>query len=333
VRWQILSHFSGDPGASYKGPPLPGWAPGKLIAIGDLEVGVKEYPWRAFLHPFTAAEFEKDLADGAEYLDMPTARWHWKDDSPPFLFRVLPMTWGTLGHLGLDFWRGVQGAPRNTSFFTDSNSLTVPGPDGARPTVRFQMLREGVQDMEIRLTMVRAARDLPEDRRKAVHEVLDEFTRRATWGTPYLSQCELSYDWRSYAAGVQEAAAELAGVKAVARWSAPPEDGGPPADAAAARPAASGPKGTRPDGGSVAGAAASGKEPADRRAVLARLVAAVKAGARPSFRLSSTRATMTVTSAKPDGALKLSARGTEMTYDFSRLTDGDVKALAEALGN
>ena len=69
----------------------------------------------------------------------------------------------------------------------------------------------------------------------------------------------------------------------------------------------------------------------DRAAVLTRLVAAVKAGARPSFRLSSMRATMTVTSARPDGTLRLASRGMEMTYDFSRLTDEDVKALADAL--
>jgi hypothetical protein len=72
---------------------------------------------------------------------------------------------------------------------------------------------------------------------------------------------------------------------------------------------------------------------ADRKAVLARLVAAVKAGARPGFRLSSMRATMTVTSARPDGRLTLSSRGMEVTCDFSRLTDEDVKALAETLAD
>jgi hypothetical protein len=69
----------------------------------------------------------------------------------------------------------------------------------------------------------------------------------------------------------------------------------------------------------------------DRAAVLTRLVAAVKAGARPSFRLSSMRATMTVNSARPDGRLTLASRGMEVTCDFSRLTDEDVKALAQAL--
>jgi len=210
VRWHILSHFSGDPGPKN----------GRQLATGNLEVGAKGYPWRHFITALNAAKLEELLAD--EYLDLPTARWHWKDDSPPLLFRTLPMTWGTIGHLGLDFWPGVKGAPRNTSFFTESNAMTVSGPDGAMPTVRFQMLREGVQDMEIRWMQIRAARKLPPERKQAVHALLDEFPRRAFWGTPYLSQCELSYDWRTYAAEVQQAAAELQGVKPEAKWDAPP---------------------------------------------------------------------------------------------------------------
>jgi hypothetical protein len=210
MRWHILSHFSGDPGPT----------DGKQMATGGLEVGVKGYPWRSHISAFDVARLEKIMDD--RYLDLPTARWHWKDDSPPLLFRTLPMIWGTLGHLGLDFWPGVKGAPRNTSFFTDSSTLTVPGPDGAAPTVRFQMLREGVQDMEMRWQTIRGARELPPERRQAVHDLLNEFPRRARWGTPFLSQCELSYDWRSYVARVQEAAAELAGAKSDARWEAPP---------------------------------------------------------------------------------------------------------------
>ena len=199
MRWHVLSHFSGDPASK----------DGIQMATGGLEIGAKGYPWRSPLDPFNAARLEPVLND--QYLDLPAARWHWKDDSPPLLFRTLPMVWGTIGQLGLDFWPGVKAAPRNTSFFTDSNSMTVPGPDGAVPTVRFQMLREGVQDMELRWQIIRAARALPAERRQAVHAVLDEFPQRARWGTPYLSQCELSYDWRNYVAEVQRIAGELAG--------------------------------------------------------------------------------------------------------------------------
>jgi len=199
MRWHVLSHFSGDP------------APrdGKQFATGGLEIGVKGHPWRAYLDAFNVARLEKILDD--QYLDLPAARWLWQDDSPPLLFRTLPMIWGTIGQIGLDFWPEAKGAPRNASYFTSSNSVTVPGPDGAVPTIRFQMLREGVQDMEIRWQIIRAARALPAERRQAVHAVLDEFPQRVKWGTPYLSQCELSYGWPAYVAQVQQLAAELAG--------------------------------------------------------------------------------------------------------------------------
>jgi hypothetical protein len=37
-----------------------------------------------------------------------------------------------------------------------------------------------------------------------------------------LGQFELQYDWRAYAARVQQAAAELAGQPTQARWETPP---------------------------------------------------------------------------------------------------------------
>jgi hypothetical protein len=199
MRWHVLSHFSGDPAPK----------DGKQFATGGLAIGVKGYPWRSEVDAFNVARLEPVLND--QYLDLPAARWLWKDDSPPLLFRTLPMIWGTIGQIGLDFWPSVKDAPRNSSYFTSSNSVTVPGPDGAVPTIRFQMLREGVQDMELRWQIIRAARALPPERRQAVHAVLDEFPQRVKWGTPYLSQCELSYGWPAYVAQVHQLAAELAG--------------------------------------------------------------------------------------------------------------------------
>jgi hypothetical protein len=162
------------------------------------------------------------MPGAAQFLDMPTARWHWQDDSAPLVFRTLPMLWGALGHIGLDFWTHVRGVPRNTSFFTSSCALTVPGPNGAEPTVRFQMLREGVQDMEVRLMIVRGYLKLPEEQRKPYRELLDEFARRLAWSSGYLTQYELGYGWRAYVAQVQAAAAELAGAKSQAQWDRPP---------------------------------------------------------------------------------------------------------------
>ena len=223
VRWNILSHFSGDPCSFFNKDKESKelLKAGKLIAVGGHEVGVKEHPWNSFCRPFTAAQLEQELLNNAEYLDLGCARWHWQDYSPPHMFATLPMMWGNFGRVGLDFWVGRDG-PRNASYFTASTSMTVPGPDGALPTVRFQMFREGMQNMELRLMIARACQKLPEARKKPYHDLLDEFPRRVNWASAYLSQHELSYDWLAYVAEVQEAMAALAGVKSDARWSQPP---------------------------------------------------------------------------------------------------------------
>jgi hypothetical protein len=156
---------------------------------------------------------------------MPTARWHHQEYSPPLLFRTLPMLWGTVGRIGLDFWMARQeDMPRATSFIgSHINSLTVPGPDGAVPTVRFQMFREGVQDVEVRTGIARAYLALPEDRREPYRALLDEFARRVGQCGGALPQQELNQDWPGYVARVHLAAAALAGSEGDARWDRPPQ--------------------------------------------------------------------------------------------------------------
>jgi hypothetical protein len=216
MRWRILSHFSGDP------------APrgGKMIATGKLEVGLKEHPWldSGLARARTAAELEKAVTDTSEFIDLPTQRWMWTDNSAPVVFRTTPMLSGVLGQVGIDFWpeaikRGK--LPKNSSFFTGSDAMTVPGPNGAEPTVRFQMMREGVQDTELRYMIARAYLKLPEADRKPYQDLLNEFARRVAWSAGYLTQVELGYGWRAYAAKTQAAAAELAGVKSAAKWETP----------------------------------------------------------------------------------------------------------------
>jgi hypothetical protein len=63
---------------------------------------------------------------------------------------------------------------------------------------------------------------MPEERRRAYRDLLDEFPRRLYWSGDYLSQHELGWDWRAYAAKVQAAAAELAGAGTGATWQGPP---------------------------------------------------------------------------------------------------------------
>ncbi|MGC9454326.1 MAG: glycoside hydrolase domain-containing protein [Phycisphaerae bacterium] len=224
ARWDLLSHFSADPGSHfYKGDEEAGDAleAGKLIAVGGLEIGIKRWPQTG---PVLDAEgLEQRLQRPLEYLQVPTGRWHHQPWSPPLLFRTLPQLSGKLGHVGLDFWMPKHHGPSNRTFFSHVNELTAPGPDGAVPTVRFRMLREGVQDFELRMVIVRGYMDLDEEQRKPYRDLLDELPRRVNWSRRYLSQHELSYDFPAYIARLQQAAAELAGVESDATWDNPPE--------------------------------------------------------------------------------------------------------------
>jgi hypothetical protein len=213
ARWNLLSHFSGDPSPK----------DGRLIAGGNLEIGLKEWPWRICGGALPVSGWEESVLHPQDFLDMPTARWHHQEFSPPITFRTLPLLWGSLSWLGLDFWLpGKGGGPGNTSFFVHVNALTAPGPDGAVPTVRFQMLREAAQDVDVRMAMIRAYLKLPEAERQPYRALLDEFPRRVALGAGGPSNCELSYDWLGYVARLYLAAGELAGVKTDARWDQPP---------------------------------------------------------------------------------------------------------------
>jgi hypothetical protein len=224
ARWNLLSHFSGDPGSHhYHGAMLDQFKAGRLIATGGLETGLKEHPYpNAICRAFTATEFEQEMAQPREYVVLPTFRWHWQDYSPPLVFRTAPLLWCRLGRIGIDFWTDDRDLATNSSYFTQISAVTAPGPDGAVPTVRLQMLREGMQDAELRLAIIRAYGKLPEEQRAPYRAMLDEFGRRINGYDGYLSQHELGYDWPGYVAHVQEAAAELEGVKAAARWDNPP---------------------------------------------------------------------------------------------------------------
>jgi hypothetical protein len=206
ARWDLLSHFSGDPPAQ----------DGRLIATGGLEIGVKRFPWLRHNGVLAAADLERQLNESLEFVQLPTARWHHQPYSPPLVFRTIPMMWGRWGHLGLDFWMPRGQGPSVHSFFSHMVALAAPGPDGAAPTVQFQMLREGVQDFEIRMSIVRGYLRLPEDKREPYRQLLDELGQRIGSGA-YLSQHELAYDWPAYVARVQLAAAELAAQSGSAR--------------------------------------------------------------------------------------------------------------------
>ncbi len=223
ARWDILSHFSGDPGSHhYDGNDYTReqLEKGRLIALGDLEVGVKRWPHTG--SGLGADGIEEMLESPLEYLKVPTIRWRHQRWSPPHLFRTIPQLTGRFGHMGLDFWMPSDEGPSTRTFFSHINALTAPGPDGAEPTLRLRMLREGVQDMELRMAIVRMYMDLPEDERQPYRDLLDDLPDYINWSRAYMSQHELSYDYQDYIARIQQAAAELAGVESDAEWDQPP---------------------------------------------------------------------------------------------------------------
>ncbi|MCC5828191.1 MAG: hypothetical protein JJU36_01975 [Phycisphaeraceae bacterium] len=215
ARWDLLSHYSGE---------TPGRLDdGRYIATGALEMGVRRYPWMALNNVFEAERLERLLERSEQTIELPTARWMHQPYSPPFLFRMLPQFWGHLGHMGIDFWRPGGEGPSNTSFFAHINALTAPGPDGAVPTIQFQMLREGIQDFELRMAIVQAVAGIDDlEKKNRYHRLVDELRHRISWSHAYLSMHELGYDYPTYAARIQRAAAELNGESSDARWSQPP---------------------------------------------------------------------------------------------------------------
>jgi hypothetical protein len=144
------------------------------------------------------------------------------------------------GRVGLDYWP-VDGRPLigrherwETLYRDNPRAIAVAGPDGALPTVRYQMLREGVQEAEARIVIAGAlAREdaeetLGADLAKRCRDLLDQ--RRAArggfgparGGAPRpaardLPEAQVSCDWLGLTAGLYAAAGEVAAAKSRAK--------------------------------------------------------------------------------------------------------------------
>jgi glycosyl hydrolase family 123 len=132
------------------------------------------------------------------------------------------------GRLSGDFWRVKGGQGRDGAIsarYPDSskgqlqiraNPYLWPGPDGARSTVRLEMLREGLIDCEARITVEVALLDktmrakLGEEKAKEFQALLDRktnWTRRAGGAIGALQY--VNSDWRGLRAKIFAAAAEV----------------------------------------------------------------------------------------------------------------------------
>lgn len=229
ARWDIYSHFSGDPGSMFydrkRGPEdqtLKALKAGKFIAVGNLEVGLKEVH---SYHVFSASQWQQYWRNQAQqdFLELFVQRLVWNEQSPPLAYRTVPLFTGRLARVGVDFWPVERHlAYRLLIWGTYPIQLAWPAADGPQPTVRFQMVREAMQDVEARWAVLDAMANLPAEKQQPYRDLLDDLSRRVRTGEAYLSQVELGLDWPAYAAKAYQAAAEVAGAKTDAAWDRPP---------------------------------------------------------------------------------------------------------------
>jgi hypothetical protein len=168
VRWVVFSHWRGD--------PRHGDRP--VIIDHGLSTGFAEIPDILDIR----SQFRRDLLGGSWGSD-PVVPWITSfrgsagHDSDLIRFRYMPDLsvhgrFGGFGRQGLDGWRvrDPESGQMRSSWMRQNNAwfrlvrsntgeLTVPGPDGAAPSLRFAQIREGQQEAEARITLERVIRE------------------------------------------------------------------------------------------------------------------------------------------------------------------------------
>lgn len=171
VRWVVFSHWRGD--------PRHGDRP--VIIDHGLNVGFAEIPDVIDLRPESRNLLGGGWGTDAVVPWISTYRGHAYPDTPLVRYRFMPdisvfsrqnLHFSGIGRIGLDGWRvrdPQTGEQRNT-WMRHNNAwyrlvrlttgeLTVPGPDGAAPTLRHAQIREGLQEAEARITLERLLRE------------------------------------------------------------------------------------------------------------------------------------------------------------------------------
>jgi len=220
MRWVVFSHWVRDPRPEN----------GRLVINDGMEVGFRQQAAGGVV-----PELQPDYPDVArpQFFIAGSHRMDIVANSSPTSFRNVVCDTGSLIRNGLDFWKvreddrgrirpifrsGICGA---WLYRGNPVAITAPGPDGAANTVRFQMLREGVQETEARIFLHSRRHTLPETQRKQLNSLLNE--RAAAWRVARaLTEAQLSLDWLGLTAREYAAAAELAEERTVGNWRKPP---------------------------------------------------------------------------------------------------------------
>ena len=231
ARWSLFSHFSGDGsdlvGAKRRTGEQGTQADGRWIVLPCLEVGYGAMPHEP-MSPAMTPQDERRRKMTA--LIGGTSRCNIRQASSPEAYRTHVWWTGNSAHYGMDFWSLPRiGCLHGSLGMLTANvpvSMTVPGPDGPVPTVRFQMYREAVQEAEAWLTIVGTCATREDDRAKAYmalyRDAVNLYARGGGVENSWLPLAKLSLGWAGAIARAYEAAGELTGAKSEATWQHPP---------------------------------------------------------------------------------------------------------------
>ncbi len=219
ARWVVFSHWLGEPHA----------AEGKLIVSGGMEVG-----YRQIVSTEPLPELHPDYPDvpARDYISAGAHRIEVLPWSSPTSYRNIPNITGTFCRIGLDFWPVVSVDGHHKDIFNTKIcgpwlykahpvAITAPGPRGALSTVRFQMLREGVQETEARIFIAKTIAAMSDARKQPYRELLEERVIARRVGAA-LTQAQLSLDWLGLTARMYRTAGNLAGEPDTPLWNNPP---------------------------------------------------------------------------------------------------------------
>jgi len=167
---QGLNEAAGDPGWAAHSHSYGGEGIGRRTDSG-IHYTYIENPDPGVTHnPFEASGWAVDPLKPA----YGTGRDYHRDGSPPYRYRFVPtytggrgrVPHGGLARIGLDFWmlsaeklgatadgrvfNRYPGDRRNRLYRSATHTLTVPGPNGALPSIHFEMLRQGIQEVEMK---------------------------------------------------------------------------------------------------------------------------------------------------------------------------------------
>ncbi len=160
----------------------------------------RRYGWKQsgnVLFPRLASEIQ-----AVNRFDSPMA-FHWLTEN------ALVNGASGFGRIGADFW-----PPYNCSnwYGLFERYLLCPGPDGAEASVRFEGLREGVQEAEVRIWLERSGKDQIEPAKSVL---ADRIRQIGTLGTGNVGMLNSYYagwqerSWELYAAAVAAAGGKV----------------------------------------------------------------------------------------------------------------------------